>query len=46
MSSEFTVIFDLDGTLVDSSGDIHTALRVALHEGAQLTEGISQLFHH
>ena len=34
MSSEFTVIFDLDGTLVDSSGDIHTALRVALHEVA------------
>lgn len=29
-----TVIFDLDGTLVDSSGDIHAALRVALQEVA------------
>ena len=34
MSTDFTVIFDLDGTLVDSSGDIHAALRVALHEVA------------
>jgi phosphoglycolate phosphatase len=29
-----TVIFDLDGTLVDSGGDIHAALRVALSEVA------------
>lgn len=35
MLADFTtVIFDLDGTLVDSSGDIHAALRVALHEVA------------